>query len=94
MSGNQPTTEPDPKLPTKKDDAEEARKDVAKIEAETFALKLSAKKDYKKEIANIETRIKSGLSVDYGHLADMKMKLVEVNEKIMKEILEMLRGLL
>lgn len=87
-------TEPDPKLPQKKEDEEQAKRDVAKIEAETFALKLSAKKDYQAQLREIETKIKAGLAAGHGELADVKMKIVDVNEKIMKEILHALGMLL
>jgi hypothetical protein len=87
-------TEPDPKLPQKKEDEAQAKKDVAKIEAETFALKLSAKKDYKEQLRVIEAKIKAGAPAGAGDLADVKMKIVDVNEKIMKEILHALGMLL
>lgn len=81
----------DPKIPTKPGDKEQAEKDLAALRIETFKLKLKTKKDLKKAIDAEEARMSAGLSPGASEkLADLELKLVDLDEKIIKELMQFL----
>jgi hypothetical protein len=86
---------PDPKLPKKGDGKAEVETAVLTLEEETFARKLVAKRGYLEAIAQLKKDFEFGALKKSAYLvqtADLEIKIVEVNERLIREIIKAFWG--